>query len=88
MFAHSDVRGAAEGAVRPSRRTNEDTLLDLFTSPYSNQLNVMTCSEQILKSNNNDLLHHTQASPFTFISRFTTFDAFGQSPQANARVIL
>jgi hypothetical protein len=88
MFADSKVRGAAEGPVRPSCRTNEDTLLDLFTSHYSNQLNVMKCSEQILKSNNNDFLLHTQAAPFTFISRLTTFDAFVQSPQANARVIL
>lgn len=54
MFADSDVRGAAECPARPSCGTNEDTLLDLFTSHYSNQLNVMTCSEQILKSNNND----------------------------------
>lgn len=35
MFADSDVRGAAECPVRPSCGTNEDTLLDLFTSHYS-----------------------------------------------------
>jgi len=50
MFADSDVSRTAEYPARPSCGTNDDTLLDLFTSHYSNQLNVTTCSEQILQS--------------------------------------